>query len=391
MSVELKNNIDGNLLQKAVELALDKYEVYKVKMKKKFWSYRLIRNELKPIVKKESSFQFKKIHTSSNNKYLFRVTYLNNKINLEVFHALTDGNSATQFLKEIVYRYLGLKHPNKLKLPKLENSEIVITSENAYAKNYKKKAKKKYKAGRAHVLNGPEYTGGDIGVNLYHISLPAIRECTAFQKCTLSMYISAMIAYSIYEGDYRINNGRRPVNLCLPINLQKYFETDTVSNFFSYMVLKLRFKSNRTYTFDNILNMVKREYKRKYQLERIVETMSTDAGLNNNFFIKLTPLFLKKLAVMIGSLEMKKHFTMTISNIGKIEFDEKYENYIENTSVTLSPDWAEKMKCGVCSYKDTLVVSFGTYLKDNKIEKRFRELLEKNGIGFRLEKNVAMC
>ena len=84
---------------------------------------------------------------------------------------------------------------------------------------------------------------------------------------------------------------------------------------------------------------------------------------------------------------MKKQFTMTISNIGKIEVDNKYSNYIEKFFVILSPDWAEKVKCGICSYENNLVVTFGTLLNNSLLENKFKELLVENNINLAIEGN----
>lgn len=388
LSVVLKESIDANLLQEAVKLALEKFQAFKVKMKKGVFSYYFIGNELEPVVKPEKNSLFRKVNTKENNKYLFRTTYVENRINMEFFHALTDGNGASKFLKEVIYRYLELKHPENLEMVKLEENEIIYESENAYVKNYKKNVKKQFKAPRAHQLSGEEVETGKVGVSNFNINLPQIKECTKIKDCSLSMYLSAMIAYSIYEGDYKINKGNRPINLCLPISLQKYFGSETLSNFFSYMILTFKFKRNRTYTFENVLEMVKSEFEKKFKLERIVETMSNDAAKTRNPFVRAVPLVLKKAVVRLGSLEVKRHFTMTISNIGKFDIQPKYSKYVENATVTLAPDWAEKMKCGICSYGDNLVVSFGTYLKNSKVEKVFKELLEQNNIKFGMDKKL---
>ena len=42
---------------------------------------------------------------------LFAVTYYGARINLEVYHALTDATGALQFLRTLIYRYLLLRHP----------------------------------------------------------------------------------------------------------------------------------------------------------------------------------------------------------------------------------------------------------------------------------------
>ena len=388
LSVKLKEEIDGEVLQKAVEMALEKFLAFKVKMKKGLFWYYFVGNDLEPIVSKETNSFFKKVNTKANNKYLFRVTYIENKINIEFFHALTDGSGGSQFFKEIIYRYLELKHPDQLELAHLAESEIVYDTENAYVKNYQKNVRKKYKTKMAHMIKGEKLEDGKVGISSFNINLPELKHYTKLQECSLSMYLAAMIAYSIYEGEYKIHNGKRPINLCLPISLQKYFGSDTISNFFSYMILTLKLKRFQNYTFEDFLDMVKKEFEKKFKLERIIETMSNDAGMTNNPVVSAVPLIIKKLAVRVGSWKVKRHFTMTISNIGKFDVKDKYSEFVDNAFVMLAPDWAEKMKCGICSYGDNLVVSFGTYLKDNNIEKRFKELLEQRNIEFKLERNL---
>lgn len=237
------------------------------------------------------------------------------------------------------------------------------------------------------MLQGEELEKGKIAINHFNIDLKEIKQCTKLNECSLSMYLVAMIAYSIYETNYKINEGKKPINICVPINFKKFIDTNTISNFFSYMVICLNPGKRKIYSFDDILTMVKREFKKKLKLERILGTISKDAGSTNNIFVRIVPLVIKRLAVRIGSLEVKRHFTSTFSNIGKIEVDDKYSRYIENFVLILAPDWAEKIKCGVCSYEENLVVTFATTLNNSLVEKKFKELLEQNNINFKIEGN----
>ena len=385
LSVILKEKIDEEILQEALDVALIKYQAFKVRMKRGLFWYYFQENEKKPIVTIENEYPFKKVNTKQNNYYLFKVTYFECKINIDFFHALTDGNGGGEFFKEIIYKYLELKYPNDFEKSK-QVDLILEDSENAYKKNYKKHSKKT-PFPKAYMMKGELLPKGEVGINHFNINLEQIKECSKANQSSLSMYLVAMIAYSIYETNYKVNNGNQPINLCVPINLKKYFTSDTISNFFSYMMVSLKLKNNKIYTFEDILDMVKKEFEKKFKIEKIIETMSSDAGMTNKIWVRIVPLFLKKLAVRIGSLEMKKQFTMTISNIGKIEIDNKYSNYIENFFVILSPDWAEKVKCGICSYENNLVVTFGTLMKDCFIENKFKELLEANKVDFKIEGN----
>lgn len=55
---------------------------------------------------------------------LFEVSYHENRINFEVYHALTDGTGAMYFLEELVQNYLILAHP-EAKLPRIEPVEEI--------------------------------------------------------------------------------------------------------------------------------------------------------------------------------------------------------------------------------------------------------------------------
>ena len=387
LSVVLKEKIDEIILQKAIEFALVKYEAFKVRMRKGlFWNY-FEKNNKSPIVTEEKEYPFKKMNTRENNDYLFKVTYFDKKINIDYFHTLTDGNGGTEFFKEIIYKYLELKYKNELTFTETKEQEILKNSENAYTKNYNKTSNKAYNPPKAYVLKAEEWEDGKLGINHFNINLEHFKSLSKTKQCTISELLTAMLAYSIYEGNYKKNKGKKPVNICIPINLKKYFPSETISNFVSYMMVSLNLKNSQNYSFENILEMVKKEFDKKLKFERIVETMSSNGKLINNFFVRIVPLVLKRGLVILGSLELKRHFTTTLSNIGAIQIQEKYEKYIENFFVILSPDWAEKIRCGVCSYKENLIMTFGNVLKESLIEQNFKELLKINNISFTIDGN----
>lgn len=73
-----------------------------------------------------------------NRNYLFRVTYYKSRINLEVFHVLTDGMGGINFLRELTYQYLRLVHPelaekegNKL------SGDTSLSREDSFVRNYR--------------------------------------------------------------------------------------------------------------------------------------------------------------------------------------------------------------------------------------------------------------
>ena len=387
LSVVLKEEINEKILGEALKLTLQKYKVFKVKMRKGFFWYYFEENDKNPIITVENDYPFKKINTKENNDYLFKVTYFMNKINIDFFHALTDGTGGLEFLNDLIYRYLELKYPNELKEDRIKEDIILKESENAYRKNYKFINEKKIKIGKAYLLKGESLQNGEFAINHFNINLNELKQISKENGCTISAYLVAVIAYSIYETNYKVNDGKRPINISVPISLRKYFSSETISNFFSYMIINLSVKSNKTYMFVDILNLVKKEFEKKMKVEKMVQTITKDAGSTNKVFIRVVPLLLKRIAVRIGSLELKKHFTSTFSNMGKVVVEEKYSKYIENFLVILAPDWAERVKCGVCSYGENLVLTFSTNLNGSSLECKVRDLLKENNISFKIEGN----
>ena len=387
LSTTLKERINKTFLEQAVNQALEKYNGFKVKIKSGFFWYYLIENEKKPIISNTTDDTFKFIHYEDNNEYLFKVSYVNKKITIDYFHLLTDGNSGRLFFNEIISNYLELKHPNKNKLSNIIEEPIKLTTENSYKKNYLKTLLKKDNIPKAFQLKGKELENGKVGINQFNIKLNEIKRCAKEKGCSISIYLVSMIAYSIYETNYKKNKGKKPINICVPVNLKKYFKSETISNFVSHMMVSLKVKRNSKHSFDDILSMVKKEFENKLQFEKISSTMTSNGKAINNFFVNIVPLHLKKLMVILGSINVKKRFTITLSNLGETSISEEYNKYIKDCSFVLPPDWAERIRCGVCTYKDTLVISFGSNIKENSFEKKFHDLLKENGIKHKIKSN----
>ena len=99
----------------------------------------------------EDTFPCRFIHGTRNNSYLFRVTYYKHRINLEVFHVLTDGMGGVNFLHELTYQYLRLLHPELAPCDSFYTNTS-LNREDSFLKNYRRSAKKHYKTKRAYLI-----------------------------------------------------------------------------------------------------------------------------------------------------------------------------------------------------------------------------------------------
>ena len=102
LSVLLKEKVNVEILYEAVNKALEQYPSFRVRMKEGFFWYYLEYNPKKVIIEEEKDYPCKYIDPRKNNNYLFKITYFENKINIDIFHSLTDGNTSGCFNSKYV-------------------------------------------------------------------------------------------------------------------------------------------------------------------------------------------------------------------------------------------------------------------------------------------------
>ena len=387
LSAVLKEDINPEILQDALIQTLEKYKSFKVKMKAGFFWYYLEENIKKPIVEEEKDYPCKYINPKKNQGYLFKVTHFKNKINIDIFHALTDGNSGNTFFREIIYTYLEMRYPNELKEENRQIRKIEDYIEDSYIKNYDKKSKSNTSKKRAYELKGKKIKLGAVSVIHEIINLEQLKTESKKYGATITQYLTAVLMYVIYTENYIKNKGKKPIKICIPVNLKKYFPSKTISNFFSYITVVGENKDNRLDSFEKIIEFVKKEFEHNLTKEEITKTMSANVKLGNNIFIKSIPLILKNIIVRLSYLEIRKYATITYSNIGRIGIIGEYKRYIDYFLMLIAPDPVEKIKCSSCTFENKVVFTFTSILNDNNIEKAFYMFLKNKGINVDIESN----
>ena len=293
-----------------------------------------------------------------------------------------------------MYTYLELAHPEDFKEEQRRYRKADYTVEDSYITNYDKKAKDKRSIQKAYCLKGRKISLGAVSVIHEIIDLNMLKEETKKCDCTVTQYLTAVLIYCIYNANFqkysKSNQMKRPIKICVPVNLKRYFSSKTISNFFSYITVEANQQSimeNDKLKFDKILKFVKKDFESKLTQEEIQKTMSANVRLGTNPFIKSIPLVLKKPIVRLSYSEIRKYTTMTFSNIGRIGIIGKYQKYIEHFLMLMSPDPVEKIKCSACSFGNEIVFTFTSILNNCDIEKEFYRFLTDKGINICIESN----
>lgn len=356
-------------------------------MKTGFFWYYLEENPKKAKVEEEKQYPCQYIDPKTNQNYLLKVTYFERKINIDIFHALTDGGNGTIFFKELIYSYLELAHSKELKEESRIARKIEDVMEDSYLKNYDKTAKGRENSQKAYALRGKKIPLGGVAVTHEILDLVKLKEISKMKNATVTQYLTAVLLYAIYQANYPRKKEKKPIKICIPVNLKKYFSSETMSNFFSYLTVIVPTKNDLCDDFSKILELVKQEFKKKLTQEEMKKTMSANVRLGNHPLIKSIPLMIKKPIVRLVYTQIRKYTTITLSNIGRIGMIGKYQEYIDNFFLLIAPESVEKIKCSACSFGDKMVFTFTSILNNTKIEEAFYQFLKEQGVEVQIESN----
>lgn len=385
ISATLKEKVEPQILQQALEEVLPEFEGFQVKLKRGFFWYYFEHNKRTPYIEKESDYPCRYIDPKSNQLFLFRVSYYENRINFEVFHAITDGMGAVTFLKALVYRYLQIKNKDSEKR-RDQRPDPASQIEDSYLKNYKKVPKRSYSSRRAFHLTGEYLTQGAENITHGAAGLKELKEVCKAKGVSVTKYLTACLIWAIYEEYLDKKPSKEPIGVSLPVNLRAFFGSKTISNFFAVIGIDYEPKEKQG-SFDSILQTVSHQMDEKIVKERLEETISYNVSNEKKWYVRILPLFVKWVALGIIFRRNDRAHTITLSNIGPIVVEEAYRDQIETFHMIIGVSRRQNAKCGICAYGDHVMITFATVFKDDRLQKRFFEKLREDGIPVDIENN----
>ena len=388
VAVTLNQEIKENILETAVKETLKYFKNFRVRLRRGLFWYYFETNKKAPFIEQEQDYPCAFIDQLTNNNFLFKVTYFNRRINLEVFHAITDGRGAIEFLKAITLNYIKVANHKELseQVLKMPAVEVVADPEDSYIKNYKKVKVKPSKPSKAYHMKAKKIQLSTASVIHGHISTSEILSLCKKNNATVTQYLTALLIFCIYKEYMNGQPSNRSINIGIPVDLRKYFGSTTSANFFSFFFAGFR-PTKEEYIFEEILEEVTAQFKRELTKESLSNKISLNVAKEKNMSIRFIPLFVKNIVIKAIYKREAKAATSALSNLGKIEVPDEFKKYIDYFSFVLSSTESDAIKCGVCSFEDKLVCTITSKFENSYLERAFFRHLQSEGINVIIESN----
>ncbi len=384
-SVRLTENVDRNLLEKAVNILLENNSAFKVKMRKGvFWYY--LEKNYKPFVVKEEIpnylgyFDF----DEDNNGYLFRIFYKYNKITIVNFHALSDGDGILSFFKSIIAEYLLLKdHPidSENLIQPLDAPYTAANSEDSFNKEYRKKCKKAPKESRVFKVDGTPFDYDGYGLITAKIDLEGLKTLAKKYDATITEYLVGLYmytAYNVYIRGKKVKN--KVVSILVPANMRKRYPSKTLRNFSLFVRPRNDF-GKQELNLEECIATCKKQIKEGLSQERLDTLIHDNVKIEKNFFMKLVPLFIKDAVIRLTYKYVGENLqTGNISNIGIVDLPKSMQKYVTDFTMAIAPTFTCKQQLGAITYNGNIYITSAREFVETTFEREFFTTLSKNNI-----------
>lgn len=388
LSITLKEEVDPVILQTALEVTINRFPSFKVKLKRGFFWFYFEENLETPKVMPESPKICQNLNFRDQQKYLFRLAYYHHRISLEMFHALTDGSGALEFLKAIVYKYLLLMgksvKPENVILTDIEtrNEE----SQDSFIQNYSTKIKAIRKEKKALKLKGTRYQQDWITAVNGSCDIDKLKEVSKHYGMTITEFISTCLNLAASKSINLFEDKNRPFQLFIPVNMRRFFPSKTLRNFSLYIRTSLFLKDNMT--FEEVGAIVKQDFANQLQKESLHQLLMANVKIEKNIVMRLVPLFLKEILLKIGYKAWgDSPNSICYSNLGICDLPKSMNEHIEEVIFTNGATYTTPINIGSISYGNKMVFSVASSMLERNIQRDFFRLLAEFGLDVTVETN----
>ena len=356
----LKEKIDPELLQQAVDIVMPRYPMFSVRLRRGiFWNY-LDENKQPLKVQKEHTPPSKQMDTHGDGGYMLRVIYYEHRLSLEMFHALTDGSGAIEFFKSLLYYYFqltGESFPAEGKVKLVEEAAIQEEVDDSFSKHYTPLYSESTRSLRSFHIRGVPYDNGDNSLIHGVMDSRQLNQIAKSYGGSITSYLAALMIYSIYQTRNNERDAKRPIVIAIPVNLRPSFPSKTLRNFFN--VINVGAYMTDEMTLAELVQMMQEMLIQKTTKTYLQSSINNNVNFERNVASKFVPLFVKHYFVRLGFdhlSESKK--TITLTNLGRVDFPTPMYDLIEHMEISAYPTQKSPMACGLISCNDRLTISF---------------------------------
>jgi NRPS condensation-like uncharacterized protein len=388
----LRDPVDPVLLEKALDRTLARLPFFAVRLRRGLFWYYLETSDFKPPVEPDVQNPLRPWTRKEARRYLLRVRYGDRRIGVEFFHGLTDGYGGLVFVKTLTAAYLQEKGeviPPGDGVLDLSGKPDESEMEDAYKRFSNFRVIYRPRQNRAFHLEGTIKPGYNLKIICGILPVDKVAEVAKHYRISISELLVGVYLFELYviqqQGGF---NNLAPVRVSVPINVRRYYPTASLRNFALYVNPGID-PAYGIYTLEEIFGLVHHFMRYTVNEKYLNAMMSANVYPENNMWLRLSPLFLKNMAMRLAyAFVGDSRFTSTLSNLGMADLPPVLAKYVERCEFLLGPSYEVGVNCAVVSTGGTMAITFSSTMEETEPQRAFFKQLVRLGIPVRIESNT---
>lgn len=385
LTAVLTEQVDPARMREAIKIILPRFPYFQVLLKPGFFWYYfekttkptpLHEDKHYPCTQYEKSWAVSPIH----------LYFKDNRLFLEISHALSDGYGGTVFLKALLNSYFKVEQNeeeeyNILQTPNQEEWEDACDKYFDPSVPPQKRGQAAFHLPYKRVPPGIYYSTTGI-LPLKEVLSRAKADGGSLTQWLSAKYI-AVLAEMIQDNNWK----PAPIVLNVPVDLRHLYPSKTLRNFFVSLTPMIDSRIGH-FNFSEILYHVKNFMNIQVDRRYINQQLKRNINLERAMSIRMIPLFLKRLFFPVFFYFLgERGYSGGFSNLGNFKLPPKTAEKVKEVHVLVPPSQGTLIKVGCISYDSQLFITFGSLTENREVEQKFFSQLRKEGIAVRIDVN----
>lgn len=374
---ELKEAVNAEQLQKAVNRALKYHPTFQTRLVKKRFKYYLEENEKLPVVK-EAAWEEPIVYGQEDtNEYPWLITCCGNKIVFTCAHMLCDGMGAMHFLKDVLNCYFGFP---------IEATDIEKMIEDSFAANADKKANAPFKRKKQEppvAIPLSAFETEDQNCELYRFVIPkaSIKELSQSTDTSSFAMLSGMAAKALARV-LNIENGN--ITVMVATDLRRQYGSITDRGFvltpeLTYNVQKLKEKD--MYLTATAL---------RSQLDLFMDKENLDYEIRkaqkNNDLLNICPFILNIARKAFYNMLYAPSANIVYTHLVHMGLTPELEEKIEDFYIAVTPSASPLLLVMGSNFGGNVSLTLAECFKNKTYTMEFAKVLDEEGVDYRMER-----
>lgn len=382
-SAHMKSDVRKDLLEKACINVKDRFpSVFAYVEKGFFWNYLALTDAL-PEIREEDARGMLPITYTRDGKPDFRITYKDNRINLECSHSLGDGKGIFVFFNALLEEYACLCDNAESQKEPVGVAKMRI--HNSYEEYYDKGEKAKNDLPKAFSLSD-EFTDNKLSLLFAEMNSSEIKKLAHKYGLTVTEYLTAVLIFAVIKSTEK--SITQPVSIAVPVNLRRFFQSKSLRNFTIQSAVSYFPEQKTDITLSDVISGTKGQLKAQLRNSELVKTVNKYGALVNNPVIRIVPNVIK--TPVMKTMQKKTHeaYTSIFTNYGVCSLSENAARHTEKIRF-INGDTREYglgVTVSCISYGDTLSLCFSYAFENTVWFEKCMEILKEQGVQVSVER-----